>query len=244
LANLQSWLERTFGKWRAQPAALFPTPAPQTFEAEPSIVIVNRPATLQTVLAAGLGTVPRNSIHTNALIVANTVLAGIFTSRLNLSLRERKGWTYAVRSSLLDARLQGLWLILTAVRKDRAVEAMAEITGEVENLATPGQLSQEEFSRAVSCLGARTPSRFETCGQIADLLANVIIDRLPASYPEAAAKCLCGLTPNNVTESWRHVLAASRLKWMVVGEAAELNHRLRDGGFSSIEIIESSTELP
>jgi zinc protease len=195
------------------------------------------------VLAAGLRTVARNSIHAEALIVADTILAGMFTSRLNSSLRERRGWTYGVRSSLLDARLQGMWLIQTAIREDRAMQAMTEIADEIKDLATPDQLSQEEFSRAISYLVARTPSRFETCDQIADLFANLIIHQLPDSYPETAPRYLSGLRPADVTESWRHVLAASGLKWLMVGEAAELHHRSRMAGFSNIEIIESSTEL-
>jgi zinc protease len=244
VADLRSWLEQTLGKWRVQCKIRFPTPAAEIFEACPSIVIVNRPGTSQAVLAAGLGTVGRNSTHAEALIVIDTVLAGIFTSRLNSSLRVRKGWTYGVRSSLLDARLKGMWLLLTAVREDCAVQAMIEIAGEIEKLAAPGELSQEEFSRAISYLIARTPSRSETCGQIADLFANVTIHRLPMRYPKTAATCLCGLTPANVTESWRHVLAVSRPKWLVVGEAAGLNNRMRDAGFSNIEIIESSAEAP
>jgi zinc protease len=248
-ADLRYWLEQTFGEWRPQPEIPLPTQVPlpmqttETLEAGPSTVIVNRPGTSQTVLAAGLRTVARNSIHADPLIVADTILAGIFTSRLNSSLRERKGWTYGVRSSVLDARLQGIWLILTAVREDRAIQAMAEIASAIENLAAPNQLSQEEFSRAISYLVARTPLQSETCGQMADLFANVRINRLPTSYPETAPTHFSGLTPVKVTETWRHVLAASTLKWLAVGEAAELHNRLRMAGFSNIEIIEPSTEL-
>jgi predicted Zn-dependent peptidase len=143
----------------------------------------------------------------------------------------------------MDARQGGMWLIVTAVREDRAVQAMREIAGEIENLAAPNELSRDEFSRAISYLVARTPSLYETCSQIADLFAHIIINRLPTSYPESAPTYLYGLRPTKVQESWRHVLGASRLKWLMAGEASELHNRLHEAGFSNIKIIESSTDL-
>lgn len=243
-ANLQPCLERTFGQWRPQSDVLCSPGMTERLESGSSIVIVNRPGTSQTVLAAGLSTVPRTSIYAEPLIVADTLLAGIFTSRVNSNLRLRKGWTYGVRSSLMDARQGGMWLIVTAVREDRAVQAMREIAGEIENLAAPNELSRDEFSRAISYLVARTPSLCETCSQIADLFAHIIINRLPTSYPESAPTYLYGLRPTKVQESWRHVLGASRLKWLVAGEASELHNRLHEAGLSNIKIIESSTDLP
>jgi zinc protease len=244
-ADLRTRLDATFGQWRAATATAVPPLMAKIVESVPSVVTVDRPGASQAVLAAGLPTFARNSANAVALIVANTILAGAFTSRLNLRLREHKGWTYGVRSSLMDARMQGFWIIRTALETDCVAAAMAEIAGEIDNLAGLRPATPGEFSRAVDYLVARMPSSYETCAQIADALAYVIIHGLAASDTQNLATRLRRLTSADVTETCRQILAAGGLRWMVVGKAAELNDQLRDAGFSRIEIIDSfSSELP
>jgi zinc protease len=240
-SDLRTQLEQAFGKWHAARAATFQIPARKTGENGPAVILINRPGASQTALAAGLPTVARKSDYAEALMVADTILGGTFTSRLNMSLRERKGWTYGVRSSLLDARLQGLWLIRSVVRTDRTAQAMAEIAVEVENLAGLRSVTPEEFARAIDYLVARIPSCYETCAQMADALAHLIVHHLPVSYPQTLASRLRSLTPQDVSETWRQMLSAGGLRWMVVGEAAHLVDQLRDAGFRNIEVLESNS---
>jgi len=240
-AHLRAQLEETFKGWRPVPGAALSTPAAETVANAPSVMIVNRPDASQAALAAGLRTLARNSSHAEALTVADTILSGIFTSRLNLSLRERKGWTYGVRSMLLDARLQGFWLVRTAVRTDCAAQAMVEIAGEIENLAGRRPSTPDEFSRAVDYLVARIPANYETCAQMADALAHVVIYRLPIEYAQNLASCLRRLRPDDVTETCRQILAAGGLRWLIVGEAAELVNQLRNAGFGNIVVVESNS---
>jgi zinc protease len=242
---LRAQLEKAFEQWRAVPCAAVPNPTSLTAANAPAVRIINRPDLSQTVVAAGLPTLARNSTNAEALTVANAILGGIFTSRLNLTLRERKGWTYGVRSLLLDARLQGLWLIRTAVRTDSAAQAMAEIADEIENLAGGRPATADEFSRAVDYLVARIPSSYETCAQMADALAGLIIYRLPTDYPRSLASRLRRLRPDDVTETCHQILAAGATKWLVVGAATELVDQLRIAGFGDIEVVESdSSEVP
>jgi zinc protease len=237
--DLRTRLEEAFSGWRSASAApAFPTAVAKIIGPASSITIINRPGTSQTMLAAGLRTVARSSSHAEALMVADTILGGIFTSRLNLSLRERKGLTYGVRSSLLDTRRQGLWLIRTAVRIGCAAQAMAEVAGEIENLAGRRPSTLDEFSRAVDYLVARIPSSYETCSQMADALAQCIIYLLPVSYPQQLASRMRRLGPAKVTEICRRILNTGGPRWMVVGEAAELVAQLHDAGFRNTEVIE------
>jgi zinc protease len=244
-AYLQAQLEAAFKGWRAAADAAVSTPMVEPAVNVPSITLVNRPGISQASLAAGIRTLARNDRHAEALIVADTILGGIFTSRLNLSLRERKGWTYGVRSSLLDARLQGFWLIRTAVRADCAAQAMEEIAGEIENLAGRSPSTLEEFSRAVDYLAARIPASYETCAQMADALAHAIIHRLPLAYLQNPGDGLRRLRPDDVTETCQRIMAAGELQWLVVGDAAELSDQLRSVKFGNVQIVESkSIEVP
>jgi len=237
-AHLHAQLDEQFGQSRAVARVERTAPATETTANARSIMIVNRLGAAQTALAAGFSTLARNSSHADALMVADTILGGIFTSRLNLSLRESKGWTYGVRSSLVDARLQGLWLIRTVVRTDCAAQAMAEIAGEIENLAGRRPSTPAEFSRAVDYLAARIPSSYETCAQMADALAHDIIYRLPIEHPQNLSTRLRHLRPDDVTETCRQILAAGGPRWMIIGKAAELLDQARNANLGNIEVID------
>jgi zinc protease len=255
-AKLKALLEDAFARWRTAPnltrlnlARLLHASPAVAATTRPAVIVVDRPGALQAALVAGLPTPKRSSPGAEALMAANAILGGMFTSRLNMSLRESKGWTYGVRSSLFDARFAGLWLINSAVRRDRAARAMTEIASEIENLAGLDTLagrrpcSREELGRAVDYLVARMPSMYETCAQIADAVADGVIQRLPVGYHREVEGRLRRLNPSDVTETCRQILAAGDLRWLIVGDAGELAGQLDDGAFGKIEIAGSGSEL-
>jgi zinc protease len=251
-AELNALLEDVFTRWRTAPNLAHPLHAPPAVAAttRPAVIVVDRPGAPQAALVAGLPTPERSSPGAEALMVANVILGGMFTSRLNLSLREARGWTYGVRSSLFEARLAGLWLINSAVRRDRAARAMSEIASELDNLAGLDTLagrrpcSREELGGAVDYLVARMPSMYETCAQIADAVAHAVIQELPVGYHREVEGRLRRLNPGDVTETCRQILAAGGPRWLVVGDASELAGQLDDGTFGKIEIAGSGSELP
>jgi zinc protease len=244
-AGLIALLEDTFGRWRTSPAVPHPPPPPSSVAAAcASVTVVDRPHAPQPALVAAMPTIARNSSAAEALMAANAILAGTFTSRLNMSLRERKGWTYGVRSSLLDARLKGLWLIDCSVRHDRIAEAMTEIGREISNIAGSRACSPQELRRAVDCFVARAPSMYETCAQMADALANAVIYRLPAGYYGELGARLRDLNPGRVTKVCRQIHAAAAPRWMIVGDAAKLAGQLSAVGFGEIEIVDPERGLP
>jgi len=239
-------LEDHFRRWRPAPSALHAPEASPTVAVttRPAVIIVDRPGAAQAALVAALPTLARNSTGAEALMVADAILSGMFTSRLNMSLRESKGWTYGARSSLFDARLKGLWLISSVVRRDRAACAMAEIVREIDNLAGRQPCSREEFGHTVDYLIARGPSMYETSAQMAEALAYTVLHRLPAGYHHELGVRLRRLNPDDVTEICRQILAAEGPRWMIVGDAGELVSQLRDGAFGQIEIAGPGRDLP
>jgi hypothetical protein len=116
---------------------------------------------------------------------------------------------------------------------------MAEIAGEIENLAGHRPSTADEFCRAVDYLVARIPCSYETCAQMADALAYLIVYQLPIDYLRNQSIRLRGLRPNDVTETCCEILAAGGPKWLVVGKATALIDRLYLAGFGNIEVRDS-----
>lgn len=242
-------LEEAFGHWRVST-----TIAPISQRAgdeiksnsgrlpvlEPAVTLVERPGMEQAALVMGLPTVARESGAAESLIVADAIIAGMFSSRLNLKLREERGWTYGVRSSLIDARFRGLWLISSFVRLDRAVDAIVEIDSELGNLAGKNSCSSAELGRAVDYLVARTPATRETCAQTADMLAADLVLRLPPGYRRDVDMRLRKIGGDTVGKVCRDICQRSMPHWLVVGSPALPRGGLRESGFANMELLDRS----
>lgn len=248
IIEVQRLLENAFGDWNASATLRSPdsslridgesqeSPAAAS-DAKPAVTIVDLPALEQAALAMGVPTVACNSSAAEALIVADAILAGIFSSRLNLKLREERGWTYGVRSSLIDARLGGLWLISSFVRRDCAAAAISEIGNELDNMAGAFPCSPGELAHAVDFLVARIPGTHETCAQLADILARNVIYGFAFDRTFEMTSRLRALEPDDIAGLCRRILRASAVRWVVVGKAAELVSALRNSGFDEIEVL-------
>lgn len=247
-------LESTLGRWRspaATPSMDAANRASDAAETEPAalldsrrtaanpatIALVDRPEMKLAALVMGLPTVPRNSTAVEALMTADAILAGTFASRLNLKLREARGWTYGVRSSLIDARIRGAWLISTFVRCDCAAAAMREIAAELRGMAGARPCSPDEVRRAVNYLVARAPATYETCGQIADIFARDVICGLPSDYRRKLSGRLRALDDGAITEVCRQILARSAPRWMVAADAADAERQLHAAGITEITML-------
>jgi zinc protease len=234
-------LEDTFGRWHtfasAKPRIEPPTEAPPATAAAPSpVLIMDRPEHPQSGLFAGLLGVPRGSQAAETVLVADAVLAGMFSSRLNLLLREREGWTYGVRSMLLDNRRQGWYLLSCFVRDDRTVEAMDRIESTLRDLAERAPCSAPELARAVNHVIGRVVAAHETCAQSADALAQMITWGLPAAYYVNLADRLRHLGTADITGIFRHIFAGEALHWIVTGRATRLVAACAIAGRNAVEV--------
>jgi predicted Zn-dependent peptidase len=142
-------------------------------------VLVDRPGAAQTELRIGHMAVARSTPDYHALVLLNAILGGQFVSRINLNLREQKGYTYGAHTAFDFRRLAGAFVLQTSVQTDATADAVRESLGEiaairVERLPTAKEV---EFGRATLTRGyARN---FETTDQIGRALAQLAMYDLP-----------------------------------------------------------------
>ena len=168
------------GSWEGRPAATM------DFEAEPltrerRIWIVHRPGSVQSEIRVGHVGAARSTDDYFALSVANMALGGTFTSRLNLNLRERNGFTYGVRSRFTFRSRPGPFYVSTAVGNDVTAAAVREILGELEGFAAEGPTS-EEVAAARDFAAGTFGLQLETAGQIATRVTQLVVYGLPEQY--------------------------------------------------------------
>jgi predicted Zn-dependent peptidase len=148
--------------------------------------------------------------------VLNTVLGGSFTSRLNQNLRERNQYSYGA-GSFFDMRLAAGPFVATAgVQTDRTADALREFFNELRAIRTP--VPADEVTRAKNYLALGFAAGFETAGDIAGALEELIVYRLPEDYHERYVANVQAVTPEAVQRAAIRYLDPSRFAVVVVGD--------------------------
>jgi zinc protease len=236
MRDLLALLGQTFGAWQPSSNSVAEpmTPAMKFSRSRPCLI--DRVGLAQVGIFAALPLPSRRDPDIDALMVANVVLGGMFSSRLNLALRETHGWSYGTRSELLHARFGGLWLVHSFVRSDRAADVISEIRQHLDRLARQRSVTNAEFTRARNHVVASLPAGYETNAQCAQALEHLVLHALPDDYYAAMAGRLVGLRARDLSRSVRRVGAAP-VSWLIVGDAARTSEQLSSSGLGAPEII-------
>lgn len=221
----RSLAEECFGDWRGSPAAA-PDFDVQPLAASTTVFLVDRPGSVQSELRVGHVGVPRHHEDYFALLVMNTIFGGAFTSRLNMNLREKHGFTYGVRSGFAFRRRPGPFLVQTAVGTDVTVRAVEEILRETERLREEG-VSEDEVANARDYLVGIMPLQMQTTDQLAGALADLVTFDLPADYFRRYRERIAAVTAEDVRRVAHAHLRPSELAIVVVGDVGAVQEGLR-----------------
>ena len=216
--TLAESLARHFGGWSGacerEPAPSVPaTPAPGA-----AMILIDRPASPQAELRVGTVGVPYGTEDHYAIILANAILGGLFNSRINMNLREDKGWTYGARSFFRFRRGAGPFVAKTAVETAATGPALAETLAEVARMRdeAPGE---EELLLAKHALTLSLPLQFETPAQVTSRVSRQLIYGLPKDYWEGFRERIDAVTPDEVQRVCQTYLTEDRLVLLAVTDA-------------------------
>jgi zinc protease len=181
-ATARTLAEREFGGWAGAATALPAPVATLPAKATPArLVLVERAGVNQTELRVGRVAAARASPDYFALQLANEILGGGYTSRLNANLREAKGYAYGAFSRFDFGRLPGPFVAATTVRADATASAVKEIDRELDRMLA-GAPSRAEFAKARDGVVRSLPGAFETNGGIAGAFGSLFVYGLPSTY--------------------------------------------------------------
>jgi zinc protease len=179
--DVETMAEAALGGWSkgsGAPKALAPDKVARQTRA---VHIVTKADAPQSELRVGQVGVPRSHPDYFAITIMNAVLGGLFSSRINLNLREQHGYTYGANSSFDWRRAAGPFSVSSAVQSDVTDKALAEVFREIMRIRTE-PVSDDERSLATSYLDGVFPIKYETASQIATALANLVIYDCPADF--------------------------------------------------------------
>jgi zinc protease len=210
----------------------------QPASTERRVLLVAKADAPQSELRVGHVGLPRNHPDFFPATVMNAILGGLFSSRINLNLREAHAWTYGAHSGF-DWRLQaGPWLADSAVKSEATADAVKEVLGEIDRMRG-SPVSQEELSLATSYLDGVFPIRYETTGAIAAALANLVLYGLPDDYFDRYRERVRAVTRDDVLRAATTYLQPDRMQVVAVGDPATVVAPLEALGVGKVTIVEA-----
>jgi zinc protease len=206
------------------PPSLEPIPAPP--ERRP-LYLIDKAGAPQSVLAIGRIGAVRKSPDFHALIVMNAILGGQFASRINMNLRQEKGYSYGAQSGFAFYRGPGPFVAGGPVESGVTRDALEELFKELAGIAGARPVTDDELAFAKERLILGFPSRFETTFGVAGQVAVLVADELPDDEFEHYQPRIEALSKADVDRVARRYITPDRMIVLVVGDRARIEGPLK-----------------
>jgi zinc protease len=229
-AELVPELERVFAGWKAIDAETSAATLAVPPAAKPTrILLVDKPGAAQSVIAVSQIGVARTSPDYYALTVMNSIFGGQFSSRLNLNLRESKGYTYGART-VFEWRIRqpGLFQAIASVHTAATAPALVEFLKEFQGMAGDRPVSPKELEFSKAYLTCGYPADFETSDQIASRLKTLVEYCLPDDFYNTYTARIKAVSAGDVLRAAKKYLDLDHLAIVIVADGTKVEASLRE----------------
>jgi zinc protease len=234
-----AFTEQLFGDWDGdRPAPV--TAAVDRVQSGRLVRVVAKSDAPQSEVRVGHRGLARSTADYFDVVVMNAVLGGLFSSRINLNLREARGYTYGAFSAYDWRRGAGPFVVHTAVKSEVTGAAVREILGEIDRMRR-AEISQDELTLATSYLDGVFPIRYETTAAIAAALANLVIYDLPDDYYDAYRARVRAVTTSSVLRAAQTYLHPDELRVVVVGDPTVIATAVGEVTGTPVDIVAPET---
>ncbi len=237
-AEIVAELEEAFGDWSV------PGEGPEKSVPEranpdgPQLIVVDKPDTQQSLILAGRIIDPTGMPEDTAIEAMNDSFGGNFLSRINMNLREDKGWSYGVRSGAGDAKGQRLFAIQAPVQADKTGPTIKELLAEIDGVIGNNPTSESELRQTVASVVGADAGRFETAQSVLSAMLDDSLYGRPLDYSANEAKRYELLTLDEVQSAARKVIDPKDLTWVVVGDWDEIRSQMDGLGLGEPRLLE------
>ncbi len=234
-AQVKTAAQKLFGAWKKREVAK-PAYAPPVERASREVVVVDRPASVQSQIVIGNLALKRADPHYIPLLVANQVLGGSAASRLFMDLRERRSLTYGAYSRLDETVDVGSFRASAAVRTEVTDAAMSGFFEHLERIVREPP-PPEELAAAQRYLADSFPLAIETADRIGDLVADLRIYGLPDDYWDTFRSNIRKVSPQEALQAAQTFIHPDRALIVVVGRAADVAPALAK--FGAVRVVDA-----
>lgn len=193
---------------------------------EKQISIIDKPGSGQSEIRIGHLSKKRNSRDFYARVILNSILGGQFSSRINLNLREDKGYTYGAHSNYSNNTKCSIFAVSTSVKIENTGDSIKEIIKELTKIKTG--ISKEELNFSKSYLIRRYPSLFETYSQIASNISLIPIYDLEENYFNNYIRRIDSVNAEDILKAAKENIKIENLVISIVGDKKIIDEQISE----------------
>jgi len=240
LSSLKPLLEKEFSTWKGGKPAAAALGTPESTDAR--VILVDRPGAPQTTLECYQLGAARSTPDYAPLEVMNTELGGLFSSRINLNLREEHGYTYGAGSTFAYHRQPGPFVAYSDVRTDVTGPATTELLNELRRMRdTP--MTPEELKLSKDSITRSMPGRFERGTDAAGTFAELFIYDLPLDYFSKFPEAVEAVTAEQTQAMAQKYIHSDQVVVLAVGDRAKIEAELKKLNLGKMEIRDAEGKI-
>src|SRR5467141_3986831 len=240
LATLKPLLEKQFGAWkpgRPAPAAMS---SPETTDAK--LIFVDRPGAPQTTLVCFSMGLPRSTPDYAPVEVMNTDLGGLFSSRINMNLREAHGYTYGAFSFFMYHRAPGPFIAGSDVRTDVTAPATSEVFNELKRMRDT-QMTPAELLLSKGSIARSLPGRFERGTDAAATFAELFTYDMSLNYFSTLPERINAVTTEQAPSMAKKYIVPEKMIVLAVGDRAKIEEDMKKLNLGKVEIRDADGKI-
>ena len=231
LKNVTKLLNKEFGSWKPKakpaPAKTFTAVIP---EQKARIVLFDRPNSPQSMIMAGQVLNVKGSDDLLTFRAANDVFGGDFTARLNMDLRETKGWSYGTYSQIPSRADRIAFGIVAPVQTNQTGPSLGALMGHLKDFTGEKGVTSDERDLTVYGNILELPGSYEVSGAVMGQMQSDRLNKRPFNYVETLSDRYSKLTPAEMTAAFKAKVDPDKFTWFVVGDAAKIKSQLETLG--------------
>jgi zinc protease len=231
-------LEKAFAAW--QPGSVPSITIPERPQpGRTTVYIIDKPGAAQSLVLTGHLMPPKNAPDDVEFQVLNTVLGGEFSSRVNMNLREEKGYTYGAYVFPIQARGQSTLLGFAQVRTDVTKESIVEMMKELRDIRGTRPVNADELKKAQDIRARSLPGEYETMNGIAAKVADLVTYDLPENYYAQYQSRVRACTTKGLTALANQRVQPDHVALVVVGDRQVIEPGIKSLNLGPIEYLDA-----
>lgn len=237
-SEMKKMINNLFGSWKGKsskaPAVSFSAPGGFT---KSRVLLINKDDATETTFFIGSYGIKQSNPDYVAVQVINTILGGRFTSWLNDELRVNSGLTYGARSSFNAMKETGTFSIYTYTRNATTVQAIDLALKVLDRLHSQG-IDENILASAKNYIKGQYPPKYETAGQLSELLVNMYVYGFDESYINNFTRNVDNFTLSKAKEIIAKYFPKDNLQFVVIGKASEIKDKVSKYGEVTVKEIQ------
>ncbi len=231
-------LEKAFERWERGPV-----PSAAAAVARPSgdgkICVVDRPGAEQSVIVIGHEGLPEGHDDVLPLQVMNLPLGGQFMSRVNMNLREDKGYTYGARTMSFNFSQSGIFLAFSQVHTEHTAASVVEFMKELDDVRGPRPISDQELADGKNQMIKSFPQQFQTIGGIAGQLGNLVLHDQPLDEWRTYQRRVAATDQDQVLDMARRHIDPDAYQIVIIGDWSAIEESVRGLNLGEVVIVDA-----